>query len=254
MKNKKRLLSAIAAVLCLAVIGSAMAFAANDQTVPADEESGSVLDYAEIIPDSGEAETDSGDAPLTVEWEVEDADILYDAEADEYYVLLDPELAAAVESPEEPDELQNEEVEWPEEPDEILYEKSLFRGDNAPPTSHSLPYTGASDAGGIVSYTYTDYYFTGVTALYFKLTHHVNVGGTIGGKVRLFDMDVLPYGAYVTPDASSFTSAVQTTSYTGYWTGLSTAHRYFFRVQVDSRSLSGSTLIFTLQINNSPIA
>jgi hypothetical protein len=99
MKNKKRLLCAIAAVLCLAVIGAAMAFAANDQTVPAAEEARPVLDYAEIIPDSGEpeaaavdaetfaeaeaaaidAETDSGDAPLTVEWEVMYADMLYDA-------------------------------------------------------------------------------------------------------------------------------------------------------------------------------
>jgi hypothetical protein len=139
----------------------------------------------------------------------------------------------------------------------ILVEKSgLVRGNNAPiigPPSWwpGSPYNAVSGSGGITSYTYTDVFFTGVSSMATTFTGHVGVGGTMSIRIRLFDMDLGTYGGYVgddqTLEGSSWTASAGTLR---SWGSLTTSHRYFFRIQVDSRSLSGSTLIIDpLQIS-----
>jgi hypothetical protein len=133
-----------------------------------------------------------------------------------------------------------EKIDWSQVEPHILQDASILRGSDRPTQSTTLPYTASSSA--IQSYTYTDYYFMGYSSFFTTFTGNVSTGN-MEVSVRLLDMSTATYVETWPLGPASAWSALPHN-----WNSLNSGHLYCFRIQVDSRTASGSTLAITMGI------
>lgn len=179
-----------------------------------------------------------------IDWSQVEPDILveegnydpdeYDAYLTEYNVNMaeyEAEYAAALEA--------YEMIDWSQiEPD--ILQDAVLRGDGLPTHSITLPYTASSSA--IQSYTLTNYYFMGYSSFFTTFTGNVSAGN-MGVDIMLLDMSTATYVQTESLGPASAWSALPLN-----WPALNSGHLYCFRIQVTSRTTSGSTLAFTMGI------
>jgi hypothetical protein len=137
-------------------------------------------------------------------------------------------------------------------PDAISSEfapKAAYRpgGDNPPTTATTLPYS-PTPTGTIYDYTYTNYSFHPRAASPTSIT--TTFWGTISSGsmvtwVRLVDWSTGLY-VHTEPYNSLGSSTYTPTSYV--WSGLDIIHFYYYRIQVFTQTVPGSSLTFYLSI------
>jgi hypothetical protein len=152
-------------------------------------------------------------------------------------------VAANGHPPPDYDKIEEEyaKIDWSRIEPDILIDASA-RGDNIPTQSTTLPYTAM--ASGVVSHTWTNYYFMGYD--YFKTVFSGTVStGTMQVSIMLYDMSA---GSYVGTQPLGYASSWD--SIENHWYDLAPGHLYCFRIQVESRypANSGSTLAISMNI------
>lgn len=118
-----------------------------------------------------------------------------------------------------------------------LFEKMITRGNNVPSTPTSLPYTGSWNS--VSNYTYTNYYFTGVSKIKVTLDVTMNYEDTAQFKVYLCNK---------TDDTKSLiidSGSGKKSCNTSVTKSVKSSKKYYleFRISGNKRSCSGSMKI-----------
>jgi hypothetical protein len=149
-----------------------------------------------------------------------------------------------------PDPIRDElaAVDWSAVETDILRDPSTLWGDTAPMAQGFLPYKAASDGGGITTYAYTGYYFTGRTYLHFAFDGALSAGaGTL--KIKLIDLDAEVGTADAINQAYIATvSSANPIDFRHTLGGMDASHRYYLEVRLEDTTdpQAALRLAFTL--------